>query len=121
PCGFQAEDRIRGRSVTGVQTCALPSSPWAGLVAPTEWAARRAPRRDPAPTPERPGRGRGPVAPDAGHPAPLVETDAVRSTAPGVGVRHERARAAYPHVGAPAATARHGRTGHQISKARHIG
>src|SRR5437764_1334659 len=53
---FQAEDGIRGTSVTGVQTCALPISHWAAA-----GAARRAPLDRPAagPPPELVAAGEG--------------------------------------------------------------
>src|SRR5687767_15622243 len=41
---FQAEDGIRDKLVTGVQTCALPISADTGPV-PDRWAALRGPRR----------------------------------------------------------------------------
>src|SRR5437773_11068660 len=50
---FQAEDGIRDRDVTGVQTCALPISPGSGRAPPR--AARA--RGQSAPRP--PGRARG--------------------------------------------------------------
>src|SRR5699024_11557322 len=60
---FQAEDGIRDRNVTGVQTCALPISPWTRLS--RRWPAPTAasPPRTSAPrsaTPTSPRRGRFP-------------------------------------------------------------
>src|SRR5207248_8340197 len=61
---FQAEDGIRDRTVTGVQTCALPisSAPQTGTrAAPTTPAGRRRIRAAGPPRAGRdPGRGPGP-------------------------------------------------------------
>ena len=47
---FQAEDGIRDRLVTGVQTCALPISAWdseeQGLIGSTEWVEHHAAELD---------------------------------------------------------------------------
>src|SRR5437868_9422929 len=51
---FQAEDGIRDRNVTGVQTCALP-------ISPSHSALRR--DRDGVAPPSRPLRGRAPTLP----------------------------------------------------------
>src|SRR6266516_2269887 len=46
---FQAEDGIRDRTMTGVQTCALPISRHSGPACPLPGHARAARRRAPAP------------------------------------------------------------------------
>src|SRR5699024_9578715 len=54
---FQAEDGIRDRNVTGVQTCALPICRWTAI-APTSCRASRRPARNARWSPGRPpGRG----------------------------------------------------------------
>src|SRR5207248_4946355 len=58
---FQAEDGIRDRTVTGVQTCALPIFPRERIVCTRNLRLLRAPRRDPEGRPAvfRCGRARG--------------------------------------------------------------
>src|SRR5207248_5765685 len=57
---FQAEDGIRDRTVTGVQTCALPIS-WAGPASRSGSAPPFAPRRAAATTSHDPLRDAGPA------------------------------------------------------------
>src|SRR5438067_11962349 len=73
---FQAEDGIRDRNVTGVQTCALPIWPAAAApAAPVDWPSSTAPVEPPpaAPDEQVPIEPTMPAAEAPWEPAPLPE------------------------------------------------